>query len=390
VKIGIDARFLTHPQKGGFKTYTENLVMALAEVDAKNEYVLYLDRPPQEQTKLPISANFSHRIVPGLVPSIGMAWREQVGLPRRARIDGLDLLHSPCLTAPLRLACTRVVTIHDMIWRHPPRSAGPNRASVHRTLMQGYYRLVPLYAARSADVILTVSQASKDRIVEVLHIPPSRVFVTHEAAPPIFKRIAEGQLIEATLSKYRLPAYFILGIGSADPRKNVSTLLQAYASMASNLQEAHPLATVLTHSSMAADLRRQAQALGITDRVKFLEKVPDDDLVVLYNAAVLFVFPSLEEGFGLPLLEAMSCGAPVIAADNSSFPEIAGDAAILVEARKAQAVGSAMSAVLTDKSVQEDLRERGLQRAASFSWEACARQTILGYELALQHHLKQK
>jgi glycosyltransferase involved in cell wall biosynthesis len=390
LRIGIDARFLTHPQKGGFKTYTENLVTALSEVDSRNEYVLYLDRLPQEQAKLPVGLNVSHRVVPGLAPFIGMAWREQVSLPCRASTDGLDLFHSPCLTAPLRLKCPRVVTIHDMIWRHPPRTAGNGRSSARRILMQWYYRLIPLHAARKASLVITVSRASKDRIVKSLAIPQSRVLVTYEAAPRIFRKINEERSIKAALGKYGLPPRFILGIGSADPRKNVQTLLRAYASMAPKLQESHQLAIILTHSSMGINFLQQAHALGLTGRVRFLENVPDNDLVLLYNAAILFVFPSVEEGFGLPLLEAMACGVPVIASDNSSFPEIAADAAILVEAQNADAIGSAMTEVLTHESIRQNLRARGFQRAGSFSWERCALQTIRGYEQALRLSARQK
>src|SRR5512142_235848 len=123
MRIGIDARFLTHPQPGGFKTYVENLVPALAMVDTKNEYVLYLDRTPGNGCRLPAAPNFGIRVVPGSAPVVGMAWREQVSLTRQAAKDGIELFHAPCLTAPLRLACPLVVTIHDMIWASPERFA---------------------------------------------------------------------------------------------------------------------------------------------------------------------------------------------------------------------------------------------------------------------------
>jgi glycosyltransferase involved in cell wall biosynthesis len=210
------------------------------------------------------------------------------------------------------------------------------------------------------------------------------VLVTYEAAPRIFKRIDDEASIRVVLGRYGLEARYILGIGSADPRKNVQTLLRAYASMELKLQEIHQLVIILTHSSMGINLIQQAQALGLTGRVRFLENVPDNDLVLLYNAAILFVFPSVEEGFGLPLLEAMACGVPVVASDNSSLPEIAADAAILVEARDADAIGSVMSEVLTQESIQQRLRARGMERASSFSWERCALQTILGYEAAVR------
>ena len=135
MRIGIDARFLTHPQKGGFKTYSENLIAALAQIDRDNEYVLYIDRQPEQDTKLPDSANFSYRIIRGDIPYIGMPWREQTRLSRQVSRDKLDLLHSPCLTAPLRLSCASVLTIHDMIWLFPIGSPTDRQESVQRKMM---------------------------------------------------------------------------------------------------------------------------------------------------------------------------------------------------------------------------------------------------------------
>jgi glycosyltransferase involved in cell wall biosynthesis len=385
VKIGIDARFLTHPQKGGFKTYTENLCMALSEVDSGDEYVLYLDRRPREHTRLPSGPNISHRIVRGTAPVIGQVWREQISLPSRVRKDRLDLFHSPCLTSPLLLACPRVVTIHDMIWRHPARTERLNRFSVLRTLMRWYNRSIPLLAARNAAVILTVSEASKDEIVRHMGIPPSRVIVTPEAAPRSFKRINDATQIKTALDKHRLTRPFILSIGSSDPRKNISTLLHAYSLMAPSLRERCPLVIILTHSALAGNFTQQARSLGVAEQVRFLNCLPDEDMVLLYNAAALFVFPSLEEGFGLPVLEAMACGTPVIASNNSSFPEVAGEAAVLIEARNTDAISSAMSAILTQETLQEKLRADGINHASRFSWERCAVQTIMGYKVALQN-----
>src|SRR5262245_37544245 len=143
MKIGIDARFLTHPQHGGFKTYTENLVAALADVDRENEYILYVDRVPDHTAKLPVRPNMHVRIVPGSASLLGMPWREQIRLARQAARDQLDLLHSPSQTAPLRLSCPSIVTIHDMIWFAPQNYHHDSGLSAKRKLMQWYYRFVP-------------------------------------------------------------------------------------------------------------------------------------------------------------------------------------------------------------------------------------------------------
>ena len=380
MRIGIDARFVTHPQRGGFKTYTENLIAALAQVDHQNEYVLYLDRPPQPQTTLPEWPNFSTRIVPGKLPLLGMVWREQIGLGRQVAQDRLDVFHSPCLTAPLNLACRSVVTIHDMIWHSPGKFSRGNTWSAQRQLMETYYRLIPQLAVRRASAIIAVSHAAKLDLVEQLKVDANRVFVTHEAAKECFRQIDDQVQISLACDKYQLPPQFILAIGSADPRKNIKTLAQAYASLPAELQAVYPLVIVWTHSFLADELTSHIELLGLMDRVHFLEHVPDEDLVLLYNAAALFAFPSLYEGFGLPLLEAMACGTPIIAANNSSIPEVTGEAALLVGAQDASTLTNLMIQALTDQALRSALIRKGLERAAGFSWNDCARQTIAAYE----------
>ena len=380
MKIGIDARFLTHPQRGGFKTYTESLVAALAEVDAENEYILYLDRPPNSQTKLPNGPNFTTRIVPGTFPLAGMPWREQVVLARQVAQDRIDLLHSPCLSAPLRLTCPSVVTIHDMIWFFPEKFSRGNIWSVRRKLMEWYYRWIPQYAAKNAAAIITVSQAAKKSIVEHLKLDGKPIFVTHEAAGSLFRRINDAEQINAVRRKYHLPAEFILAIGSADPRKNIKTLVRAYGLLPIELRSRYRLVIVWTHSRLAGELLQEIQSLELTSQVQFLGSISNDDLVLIYNAAALFVFPSLYEGFGLPVLEAMACGTPVVAANNSSIPEIVGDAGLLVEAQDSQAMVNVIGQVLTNEVIRSNLIKKGLERSAHFSWTQCARQTIGAYK----------
>jgi len=383
MRIGIDARFLTHPQPGGFKTYTENLIASLARVDPENDYVLYLDRSPDPNAPLPRQPNFTVCVVPGTWPLLGMPWREQVGLARQAARDRLDLLHSPSLTAPFRLACPSVVTIHDMIWCFAERFSGRKPASSRRRLMDWYYRWTPKIAARKASAIITVSHASKDSIQRYLGVPSDRIFVTYEAASPIYRPVKDLGALAAIQRKYDLLPDSVLAIGSADPRKNIAMLVQAYARLPGELQARHMLAIVWTHRFLATSLEEQIAALGLRNRVRFLERVSDDDLLGLYNAAALFVFPSRYEGFGLPLLEAMACGTPVVAANNSSIPEIVGDAARLVDTESAPAIAAAITELLTNPTLRRTLVESGFKRAARFSWKQCARETIAVYRKAM-------
>jgi glycosyltransferase involved in cell wall biosynthesis len=383
MKIGIDARFLTHPQKGGFKTYSENLVTALAGLEPKHSYILYLDRKPDETTQLPQKSNFEYRVVPGELPYLGMPWREQVGLPLQVKRDGVDILHSPCLTAPIRgLPCASVVTIHDMIWFFPEKFSQGNSTPIQRKPLEWYYRKIPEQAARSARAIITVSEASKDSIHESLRLPAERIFVTYEAAGSQFKQIDDPQQMKSLNEKYELPSQFILAIGSADPRKNISVLVEAYALMPDSIRQRYQLIIVWTHQLLAQEIIAQVERLGLVGQVKFVSHVSTEDLALFYNRCSLFVFPSLFEGFGLPPLEAMSCGAPVIAARNSSLPEILGDAAIFFDTKNIRDLVDKITLILQDCYDKNSLVQKGFKQASRFSWEKCARETENVYDKA--------
>jgi len=382
MRIGIDARFLTHPQKGGFKTYTENLVTALACVDDRNQYILYLDREPEQSTRIPQQPNFAYKVLKQL-PGIGMPWREQVGISLQTVRDRIDLLHSPCLTAPLTHACPLVMTIHDTIWLFPQKYSRSDTFSLQWKLMEWYQITIPRIASRHASAILTVSQLSKDDIVRYLGIDPAFIHVTHAAVSSLFQPVKDPGRAESLRIKYGLDSKFILGIGSADPRKNIETLVNSYALLPESLRTAYHLAIVWTAPVLAESISKRIQDLGISQFVHFLSDVPNEDLVLLFNEASLFVFPSLYEGFGLPILEAMACGTPVIAANTSSIPEVAGDAAYLVEPTDTKEISTAIAQVLSDDKFASEMVQKGLKRNAMFSWEKCARETLMVYNQSL-------
>jgi glycosyltransferase involved in cell wall biosynthesis len=384
MRIGIDARFLTHPQPGGFKTYTESLVSVLARIDTENEYFLYTDRDFGDRIDLLANPNFHGRIVPATIPSIGVPWREQVSLARQVVKNQLDLFHSPCLTAPLKIRCPLVVTVHDMIWAFPEKYSHSKSLSVKRRLMELYNRSVPKYAIRRANAIITVSHAARKSIEEHMRLKNGRLFVTHEAPNPLFKQVMDERAIAAIRARYNLPERFILAIGSADPRKNIRGLAQAYSLLPYDLKEQFRLVVVWTHSFLAGELSAFVDDLQISDHVHFLGNVSNEDLMWLYNIAALFAFPSLYEGFGLPPLEAMACGAPVIAADNSSIPEIVDDAALLFNAEDVNEISSVMKRALMNDSLRSSMSKKGLERVVSFSWERCGRETLAVYEDVLR------
>jgi glycosyltransferase involved in cell wall biosynthesis len=377
VRIGIDARFLTHPQPGGFRTYTTHLVRALARVDSENEYVLYVDRPWSESTG-DFPPNFQVRAVTATVTGLGQIWREQVLLARSAVRDRLDVFHAPALSAPLSIHSPLVVTVHDMIW-YSGSPAASGGASLRRHLMWWYYRAVPQRAIRRAQALITVSRSAERDILDVFPFVRGRIFVTYEAAGSGFVPAHDPERVGEVRRRYGLPDEYIMAFGSADPRKNVWTLVDAYSRLPEALRARWPLVVIWAHLRLREAVTRQVEDLGLRGRVLLLRDVPDRDMPVLYNQARLFIFPSRQEGFGLPLLEAMASGTPVVAADNSSLPEVAGDAALLIDASDPDAMAGAVSCVLTDPVVRADLVGRGLARARLFSWERCARETLAAY-----------
>lgn len=383
MRIGIDARFLTHPQRGGYKTYTENLIAALADVDKENEYFLYVDREPLDGDLIPDRSKFNFRVVSGARPLIGVPFREQFALPHFVAKDKLELFHAPCLTAPLKLACPLVVTVHDMIWASPNNFTSRGSLSLKRRLMDWYNYLVPKYAIRRASAIITVSQASRKNIIEDLGVDPNQVFVTHEAASRAFQPITDSRLIDDMRSKYALNSNFILALGSADPRKNIRTLMEAYGLLGEKIKENHHLVIVWTHPFLAKEISGLVHDLGLKTNVHFLQNISNEDLVLLYNAATLFAFPSHYEGFGLPLLEAMMSGTPVVAAENSSIPEVVGDTAFMFNSTDVKELTRKMSMILEDPSLQNDMKRRGLERAKNFSWNKCALATMDVYKKAI-------
>jgi glycosyltransferase involved in cell wall biosynthesis len=361
--VGIDARAASHPQTGGFKTHVLGLVGGLAQADPTGRYTLYLDRPASELHRL--AGGRATRVVVGQpVPVIGAAIREQLLLPRRMSRDGLDVLHSPAGTMPLLSPVPVVVTIHDAIEHMPAFMTGTviPRRDPRRQLMSAYSRMCQGLAARRARLIVTVSERSAADLERYLGVGRSLLRVVSQAPAPTFRPLDVPR---------RLPGRdtaFILAIGSADPRKDVETLLRAYARLPTSLRRRYQLGLVWTHAAQRQRLLRFASRLSIIDDVVSLSAPRDEDLCELYNRASVFVFPSRYEGFGLPPLEAMACGTPVIASAGGALPEVLGDAALYFSPRSDQALADRLITLLEAPTLWLELAARGSRHASSFSW----------------------
>ena len=358
MRIGINTLFLERPETGSGQ-YTQNLLAALAKVDPTNEYVS-ISPPPRIRNPHCAFRN------------LGKLWFEQVSFPRPCR--PLDLAHVPYFAPPLFPTVPTVVTIHDLV----PLILPAYRGSL---LVRLYTQLVTV-AARKAKAIITVSQASQRDIVRHLHVPPERVHVTYEAVGEAFQPVEDKAQLAAIRQKYGLPERYLLYLGGFDQRKNLPALLSAFALLVNRQPQARlVIAGQLPgrDSPLFPDPLRLVRELGVEERVIFTGWVSEDDKPVLFSGAAAFVFPSLYEGFGLPPLEAMACGTPVIASSRASLPEVVGEGGILVEPMDVEALAQAMEDLWVDEALRAELRQKALSQAARFSWKQTALDTLAVY-----------
>jgi glycosyltransferase involved in cell wall biosynthesis len=368
VRIAIDARKL---RDYGIGTYIRNLLRHLSRLDHTTEYVL-LCRPIDSDAAALLGDNF--RIVTEKAPAYSL--REQVRIPLALRRERANLFHAPHYVLPPLTPCRSVVTIHDCIHLRFPQYL-PSRI--------GYaYARGSLWAAtHQADRVLTVSEASKRDILHYFRIPDQKIVVIPNAIDERYNEAPAAEDIERVKERYQLNDPFVLYAGNIKPHKNLERLIEAFHMFRRHEFEHVKLLIIGDEISKYATLRRTVHRLKLHKHVRFFGFVPDQTLAALYRLAAVFVFPSLYEGFGLPPLEAMASGAPVITSNVSSLPEVVGDAALLIDPYDPEAIADAMRRVLSDDVLRVQLRERGLVRARHFSWDRSIRRVHEIYEEVL-------
>lgn len=303
---------------------------------------------------------------------------EYAFLPHQIRHDALDLFHAPSNLLPLRKVCPYVVTIHDMSYFVDPRRYTRSKALYWQTITRRTIKL--------ADCIITDSEYSKQDILRYFSFPEDRIIVIPIAAHSLFRPLGDDLLLESFLHKYKLKnKAYILNVGTLEPGKNQSRLIRAFHLLRQRLRKDISLVIVGDKGWLYEPVFQTVEKLGLRDHVIFTGHVSDDDLVSLYNTALMLVFPALNEGFGLPVLEAMACGLPVIASSTTAIPEIAGDAALLVDPQDTDAIADAMRSVLTNVALRDSLIRKGLQRAKKFTWRKTAQKTLEVYRSVLEH-----
>lgn len=365
MKIGIDAR----NDQAGIGRYTLSLIRGLGKIDRENEYVLLLSRERLAAYTLP-GPNF--RAVEAEIP--WFTAREQLLLPRLVARERLDLMHYPHLTVPLSSRTPFVVTVHDLNYLDDAAIFGGDGSRLRRAALRTGYR-VELAKARRARRLIAVSEHTRDTVVRELRVDPERVAVTYEAADPP----AAVEPDTSVLARHGLDSPFFLYVGAAYPYKNLARLIDAFARIGSD----HKLVLAGDLEHFGPGLREQAADAGLAARAVFPGRVSDAELAALYGAALAYAFVSTSEGFGLPGLEAMSAGVPVVAASAGSLPEIYGDAARYCDPHDVDSIADALAEVASDEHLRARLVALGRQRAAGFSWERTAEQTLAVYREAL-------
>lgn len=371
LRIGIEAQRLLRPHKHGMDIVALELIKHLQQLDQQNEYFIFV-KPDADRAVLPAAPNFHLvEVAGGPYPF----W-EQVLLPRAARQAGVQLLHCTSNTAPLRPGVPLVLTLHDIIYLE---TIDLRRGSWYQRVGNLYRRWnVPRVVPHCARV-LTVSAFERARIEQRLP-GPAPVEVVYNSAGAGFRPITDAAALAAARARYKLPARFVFFLANTDPKKNLRGVLQAMALLRQRGQLAAPLVMLDYPEPALLALLGELGAPELRADIRLCGYVPNQELPLLYNLAELFLYPSLRESFGIPILEAMACGVPVITSDTSAMPEVAGGAALLVDPLQPEALAAAILRLQSNPAERAALVARGHARVRHFSWLATARQVHRVYE----------
>jgi glycosyltransferase involved in cell wall biosynthesis len=374
MRIGFDTHFIGLAPATGNYTYTAELVRALITIDTQNEYILYAvkDHPYYDQYK--DNPRIKVRYV---LPANGVL-RNLIWLPRVISQDRLDVLHLQYFL-PLFTRVPVVLAVHDLFYLH----------ETNPTLKDRLLGNLMMWSTRRASFVVTLSEYSRQDIMARCSADHPQVTVTYLAAHQRFSPIRDYEAISAIRERFGIKRDYILSVGrTEDPRKNLLTLVDAYACLMARSNTTAQLVIAGRYGPRTELIKQKVRDLGLEKNVLFPGIVPDADLPGLLSGAKMVVFVSSFEGFGLPVLEAMACGTPVITSNVTSLPEVAGDAALMVTPGNVEELTQALLSVLNDSLLSQKMIETGLEQVERFSWEQAARSTLEVYQkaLALKDH----
>jgi glycosyltransferase involved in cell wall biosynthesis len=368
MRIGIDATALP-PQPVGAGNYIIQLVRALAGLNCEDDFVVIAQKMGARQIGVAERPGFKVSIVPDRNPAARLVW-EQLVLPLMVRQLEISVFHSLHYTRPLWLPCKSVVTLHDMTFYLFPE--------LHTRSKRFFFPLAIRASARLADALIADSESTRLDAIRLVNILPDKIHTALLGVDPSFRPIRDEGRLKDIQEKFNLPKRFILYVGLVEPRKNLPGLIQAYRELVDQGTN-HHLVVVGRIGWMSEGIFEMVEKLGLSERIRFTGYIPQEDLPWVYNLSDLFVYPTRYEGFGLPALEAMACGVPVITTNVSSMPEIIGDTGVLVEPHNATALADAITRTISNSQLMAELAVKGLERAKQFTWERTACETLRVY-----------
>ena len=363
--VAIDARVI-QDHFPGIARYTFNLARALADISPEDEFVLLYDphAPNVHYNLAELQRHPQVRLLPGAAPIFSLS--EQWRVPRQLVRLAPDVIHAPYYIRPYAMPAPVVFVAYDLIPLKYPQYFSRREWLIFQLTMR--------LSLQTAQVIISTSRSTANDLERLCGVRPERIVVVPGAADSRFA-LQPASAVAILRAKYQLPDRYALYLGSNKPHKNLVHLVEGWRQVSGRMPGVK-LVIAGHWDPRYEQAKGRTKALNLDDKVLFAGPIADADLPALYAGAEVFVFPSLYEGFGLPVLEAMACGTPVVCSNTSSLPEVAGDAALLVEPSDVDALSGALARVLAEASLRQEMREKGLARAAGFSWERTAREML--------------
>jgi len=376
MKIAIEGQRLYRTRKHGMDMVALELIKELQKLDSENEYVVFI-KPDEDKQIFKETANFKFvKLKGGPYPS----W-EQIALPKAAKAEGCDILHCTSNTAPLHPGMPLIVTLHDIIYLESI-SIFKKGGTWYQKLGNMYRRYVVPKVVKKSDKIITVSEFERNRINDFFNFPDDddRLVAIYNGVSEHFRKISDQKELLRVKALYHLPDRFLFFLGNTDPKKNTPAVLKAFSDYLKKTGDDMYLVMLDYEQSELDKLLQELGDKELIKRIHLTGYVTNTDLPAIYNLCKVFLYPSLRESFGIPMLEAMRCGAPVITSNTSSMPEVSGDAAYIVDPYKPEEITRGIEEILTNELVRNELIKKGFVQSVKFSWDNMAKQVLNLYE----------
>lgn len=373
MKIGIEGQRLYRTKKHGMDMVALELIKNLQRIDSKNEYVVFV-KPDRDNTCIPIAPNFKIiELKGGPYP----LW-EQIALPKAAKAEGCDLLHCTSNTGPVWSKVPLITILHDIIYLESV-SIFKKGGTWYQKIGNMYRRLVVPPVVRKSKRVVTVSNFEKERIKNFLGLKNNLVAI-YNGVGEHFKKITDSKILLEAKMNYHLPDHFMFFLGNTDPKKNTPNVLKAFADFNAQSDLKYKLVMLDFDENALQQILRDIGHPETRNDIHLTGYVVNTDLPAIISQCAVFLYPSLRESFGIPILEGMACGVPVITSNTSSMPEIAGDAGAIVDPHKPEEITAAIIRILSDQSYCDEICKKGIERAKKFSWRNMAEEYLKLYE----------